>query len=455
MDSNIIIRVRRTALDNQQESADFRIQRICGYINVKDFCKLMYTADNKVNPRSAKINPVVKQIQETLRNNPELFWIKSRGILISTHQCARLDRNRLRLSFDQSDSDGIMDGGHNTLAIAAYIIQRLFSVSVTTWQECKSFWQQNISSIEKAIGSAGNAKQFDFLIPVEIIAPLNETQPGISAQEVYTSELYFSEVLPDICSARNTNAQLAETAKSNQIGLYDELKVITKDLDIIWKSGEGSGIKCDDVIALACLPLLFLQEQGVLRPEAPVKLSPISLYSQKSKCVSYYRRIISDPSVSERRSGKHIIRNKAVLSALKLVKDLIQYFDQLYLIFPDMYNAVPGCKFGPINSVKMMPCEVHFRSTPRKSDKTYPDGFIYPLLCSTTKLMQYDEKTQTVSWKKAPHLLGGDELVSAHHQDTYVNFIKVLNFDPQRVGKEKAMYDVAADMYLKILAQED
>lgn len=453
MNNNIIIRVHNVTHDTQAESDLFHMQRLCGYINVKDFSKLMYAAENKVNPRSAKYNPVVKQIHETLRETPELFWIKSRGILISTHQCERLERNRVKLYFDNEDSDGIMDGGHNTLAIASFIIDSAFSEMPKTWEECKRFWQQNFDTLDKYINTSYNNGTFNFLIPIEIIAPLNENLPNVDVQLADESSEYFSEVLPDICSARNTNAQLTETAKSNQIGLYDELKEITKGLNIVWKSGEGIGIKCDDVVAIACLPLLYLMENGGLKLESPAKMSPISVYSQKSKCVAFYKKIITDSAVSTRKEGKHQIHHQGVLSALRMVKDLIYYFDILYRIFPDMYSAVPGCLFGRIGAVKNQPSHVHFRTTKKACDKTYPDGFIYPLLCSATKLMQYDEKTQEISWKINPAKLTAKELVNEHHQDTYVNFIKVLNFDPQKIGKEKAMYDVAADMYMKLLNQ--
>ena len=96
-------------------------------------------ADNKVNPRTAKINPITKSIHETLETSPDLFWYKSKGILLSTESCKFLDRNRIEISLGDEEHEGIMDGGHNTFAIGTYLIEKLFSDKIKTWNECKDY----------------------------------------------------------------------------------------------------------------------------------------------------------------------------------------------------------------------------------------------------------------------------------------------------------------------------
>lgn len=61
--------------------------------------------------------------------SPELFWYKTKGILLSTEECEILDRGRVRISLDNADYEGIMDGGHNTFAIARFIIDKLYGIS--------------------------------------------------------------------------------------------------------------------------------------------------------------------------------------------------------------------------------------------------------------------------------------------------------------------------------------
>ena len=88
------------------------------------------------------INKITKSIHETLDTSPELFWFKSKGILISTETCEELDRNRVKISLNNLDYEGIMDGGHNTFAIATFLIEKLFDKRLKDWNECslmKSF----------------------------------------------------------------------------------------------------------------------------------------------------------------------------------------------------------------------------------------------------------------------------------------------------------------------------
>ena len=96
------------------------IQRIAMPISPVDFIKLLHFADSKVNPRKAKINPIVKAIEETLEYSPELYYFYSKGILLSTLYFDLLDRNRVRLSFSEDEIEGIMDGGHNAFALGSY-----------------------------------------------------------------------------------------------------------------------------------------------------------------------------------------------------------------------------------------------------------------------------------------------------------------------------------------------
>ena len=453
----IIVRVRNLVLDGQQEGSEFRIQRICGYLNARDFSKLMGAAESTVNPRTAKVNPVVKQIFETLANYPELFWIKSRGVLVATKQCVHLERERVKITLGDENYEGIMDGGHNTLAVAAFLLKELFDVKVTKWKEAKEYWLEHQKEIDQAIDEEMGREDScaNFLVPIEIIAPLNEGLKGVTSEQAEDSEQYFMNFLPDICAARNTNAQLNETAKGNQTGLYDELKkCVPERTRVVWKTGDGEGVKCDDVVALTCLPLMYLADHGALGLKNTPKLSTVCVYSQKSKCVDYYKKIVTSPEVSVHERGKYVITSKAVLSALKLVKDIIQFYDWLYLTFPSIYNGVEGCSFGRIsavNTTKESP--LHFNTIDKKSDKTYPDGFIYPLLCGITALMQYDPAKQVLSWKKELATLTKEDFTKDNDQCTYVRMIKILNFDPQKVGKEKAVYDVATDLYKKMLAR--
>lgn len=431
--NNLILKLGHSS-EFQISKEGLKIQKIVSSISPLDFIKLLFYADNKVNPRTATVNTITKSIYETLDTSPELFWFKSKGILLSTESCELLDRNRVRLSFDNIDYEGIMDGGHNSFAIARFIIDKLYTKTLKTWDECKDFWKNNFEDILSKF--ADRSAEFKFSIPIEIITPNNENG---AINEFYD---YISE----ICSARNNNVQLKETAKGNQVGYYDYLKGVLSEHDIIWKTGSTGSIKSEDVISLATLPLIFLKEQNLL-PNDIRCLSKISIYSQKSKCVEFFNEIMGHKDISTVENGKYILKINSVKTALNLVDDIIKLFDKFYICFPNLYHqAAPG-KFGRITSVNNKKrSKAPFSTTTENCDYQYPYGFFYPLLCGITNIMAYDNAMDEVYWKIDPKRLDLNKLDLSQ----YVELIKATQYDPNKVGKAKMCYNEAENIFLKL-----
>ena len=109
----------------QKSNEEVKIQRISSSISPYHFIRLVSVSDNKINPRAARENGITCDIRETLDLSPNLFWLMSKGILIATENCKLLDRGRVSLTTD-GDREGIMDGGHNALAISQFLITKLF-----------------------------------------------------------------------------------------------------------------------------------------------------------------------------------------------------------------------------------------------------------------------------------------------------------------------------------------
>ncbi len=417
-----------------------KIQKIVSSISPKTFIALLKEADNKVNPRSAKVNRITKSIHETLETSPELFWFKSKGILIATQSCEQLERNRVRITLSNTDYEGIMDGGHNTFAIASYLLENLFDerMRIKDWEDCKAFWDERYDEIVDRFN--GKADQFRFSIPIEIIAPNSEAG---ALDDFYDS-------IAEICSARNNNVQLSETSKGNQEGYYEILKQSLGDkYGIIWKSGDAGKIKADDVITMASLGLIFLDNKELLPEGFARKLNRVSLYSQKGKCVEFYNSLMSEKEVSEKEKGKSKLNNELIQSALFLTGDILKYFDKLYAEFPGMYNCVsPG--FGRIGSVKNTSSRVPFGTISEEVSYHYPHGFFYPLLYGLVELMRYDEGSNTVSWIINPAAIDLNKLDISQ----YVDLIRMVNYDPQKIGKTNAFYNEAENVYRKYLANE-
>jgi hypothetical protein len=432
---NLIIRLNDSnSLQISREGV--KINKIVSSISPLTFIRLLNRADNKVNPRIAKVNRITKSIHETLEICPELLWLKSKGILLATESCKILQRNRVEITLDDPDYEGIMDGGHNTFAIAIYIIDKLFDEKIKDWDDCKQFWKENFDEIMKRYEE--REAEFQFSIPIEIIMPNDENG---SLEEYYD---YISE----ICSARNNNIQLSETAKGNQVGFYDYLKkLLDKEFEIIWKTGDQGKIKSEDVISLAALPLIFLRNNDLL-PEDLKGLNKINIYSQKSKCIDFFNSVIENKEVSNTVNGKHDLKNNYVKSALSLTGDILKFFDRMYVEFPNLYHkAAPG-KFGRISSVIMKPSRVPFHTVGDESEYQYSFGFFYPLISGLTSLMEIDRINQKVKWKIKPTKLDLLELDLTQ----YVNIIKLVNFDPQKIGKGEVFYKEAEVVFDKIAA---
>jgi hypothetical protein len=435
MKNSLIIRLNDS--NSLQVSPEgVKINKLGSSISPINFIKLLQKADNKVNPRIANVNKITKSIHETLEISPELLFFKSKGILLATESCKILERNRIEITLDNFEFEGIMDGGHNTFAIAIFIIEKLFDITIKKWDECKAFWDENYDEILRRFEE--RESEFQFSIPIEIITPNDEDG---AVEEYYD---YISE----ICSARNNNVQLSETAKGNQVGFYETLKSnLETKFDVIWKSGDHGKIKSEDVISLASLPLIFLKNNGLL-PKDIKGLNKISIYSQKSKCVDFFNSVMAHEDISQLDNGKYILEDKYVASALLLTEDILRFFDKMYIEFPNLYHHASPGKFGRITAVNNKKTgKVPFFTTETEADYQYSFGFFYPLISGLTELMGIDEKTKSIGWIVNPNELN----LSSLDLTQYVNIIKLVNFDPQKIGKGEVFYNEAESVFSKIL----
>lgn len=428
----------------QPSHEEVKINRISSSISPYNFIRAVAVADNKINPRSARDNGITADIRETLESYPNLFWLMSKGILLATENCKILDRGRISLTLE-SEREGIMDGGHNALAIAQFIVSKLYQNTkyFKDWGECKEFWAKHFKDIIKRFNEAGGNEVFPFTIPVEIIFP---SEANGAIDEYY-------ETISQICTARNTNVQLKQSTQDNQVGIYDILKEkLSIAKRVIWKSGQTGDIKVEDVISMAVIPLMFLQEKKILPNDKTIKMfNAISVYSQKSKCVDFYGDVLKHQSISTKLEDKYIVNDRLVKSALYMVDDIIKAYDKLYLVFPDIYNSNAG-KFGRINAVEQKDSKsfyAPFLTSKQKIEYKYSAGFILPLFCGIRKLMRINEETNTIQWiiNPAEPSFNFTKLKC----DKYIEMVKFLQYDPLKVGKASMMYMEGQDIFSSYL----
>lgn len=428
------------------------VNRITGLVKVKHLIPLISELNLEANPRDSKVGLVTAAIRESLETTPETFPFKSKGILLAASEYTELERKRYSLKFNSPDLEGILDGGHNTLAIGMYVLDLALGdeapsqlKKVKLWQDFKILWDDSLDEIQSYTSSlTEDDTELSVLVPVELLVPADLEDP-ITVDE-------FNRSLLDICSARNNNVQLKTEAKANQHGYFESLKSALPEhlrKDVEWRPNEGGDIKVADLVALSWVPLRKLMESENFLDESNKKVEPVSavqIYSSKGECVSRYERLMSSKSVSESANNGYAreLRSPTVLSAIKIAGKMPELYDLIYELFPDAYNKQDG-KFGRIIPVKKMN-SVKTKQTKfsqKAIDWRYPDGYIIPLVVGLETLMGIDPSSGQIQWKTEPEVFirkNLDDIVGK-----YKGIVEMVNYDPQKVGKASAAYAAASD----------
>ncbi len=452
--SNVIIRFSQLC-----EQEDGAIKRLIGFVKARYLMGLFGDLTLDANPRSAKRNSVVEDIIESLRETPDIFQFKTKGILLGTTEYEPLDRRRFRLHFDEPAFEGVLDGGHNMLAIGIYMLEEGCPEEIQPeinkikyWEDFQEVWRKNKSYVENI------KEELTFNIPVELLVPSDMNDEQIKQE--------FKLSLADICAARNNNAQLTTEAKANQRGFYETLRnslpeEISKAVE--WKTNEWEDtsrrpIKVRDIIAFSWIPLSLLEREGLLPTKtergSPLNfaISPQKIYASKGELVNLFDKLMEHPAVSKATNGpRHELHNSSVGSAFQMVGDLVRLYDEIYKNIGAAYNANGG-KFGAIKAVKI-PSRKKAR-TPylqKEADYIVPDGFILPILYGLRSLMFVNANGE-IKWSTDPF-----DFIDKHLTElmgTFKMLMEVANFDPQKVAKNEQSYRLM-EQTTRFLLQND
>jgi len=433
--------------DERAEQTFGDITKISGFVRGRHIIPIIDSLDLEANPRSARVGRVTNAIIESIVTTPKEFPFKTKGILLGATEYELLDRGRVKATFRERDKEGILDGGHNTLAIGIHIL-RLAGVPETKikkardWVTFRTLWAASEEDVKQFRGSlaAFGASEPDedelaFRIPVELIVPSDPDD------EVVVGE--FQSSILEICAARNNNAELPMVAKSNQAGFYEDLKSLlpsTTASRIEWKPGEGGAVKVADLIALTWIPLSLLDPMPTDPGEKPV-VAPIpqNLYRSKGECLAKYDDLMRLDAVTVEHEGTAELRNPRVLSALKVAAKLPEVWDLIEERFPVLYNQAGG-SYGRIVAVKKLNASAspkHSKFEGRVIPTASPDGFLWPLIYGVRALMR-QQPDGTIAWITDPVAF------LQHHQSeivgAYMAVMQAFGWDPQNVGKAPLAY---------------
>lgn len=435
------------------------IRKISGFVKLGNFIDIINVLDLEANPRASKVGNVTSEIQDSITTTPDLLPFKTKGVLLAAADYEELDRNRWRLTFTDPTTEGILDGGHNTLAFGLYILKNAFDLvgkrlpkRISSWNDFKECWNDNQVLVETYRDSLRDtdSEELNTLVPVELLLPAD--------LDDYEIEGSFRSNLLDICAARNNNVQLSVGTKANKKGYFDSLKSIIEQKDpglnarIEWKLNDGGDIKVENIIALTWIPLSLLKpvtDENNRKVEPP---SANSLYSSKGLCLKSFERLMSSPDVTIKTEKDYIreLKSHSVAQAFDVAADLPKLFDYIYEVFPELYNKC-GKKYGRISSVKALNNKKKIKVTPfglKEISILSPDGFIMPLVYGLQALMEVKEENsrQSIGWRvDDPNTWLEDNLEGIVRR--YSDILVPWNYDPQKVGKALQSYNQALDFY--------
>lgn len=441
------------------------ITKVIGLVKPRYLIQIINYLNLEANPRGSKTGPVTSAIQESLNYDKELFPFKTKGILLASSEYERLDRNRYRIAPDNIEIEGILDGGHNTLAIGLYLLEKALEREELSlprgkksWDDFKTLWDQHSSLLESYCNyikeNEDSIDDLDFFIPVELLIPRDSKDSD--------SQKTFNSNLLEICAARNNNVQLPVSDKANQHGYFDALKNLLEKKNpalfsrIEWKSNDGGSVNVQDLVALAWIPLSLLNpvkdEKGqFIKPPAPT-----TLYSGKSSALKNFEKLMGSNEVTLVTDAdyKRELRNPGVARALEIAAELPELYDYIYEKFPSLYNTAGGT-YGRINAVKSLNEKRKIKSAPFSGKEVHyvsPEGFITPLVYGLHALMECveDDGYMVVKWITDPKEFLEKNLGKI--VERYADIFGPWNYDPQKVGKALSSYKQSVDYYKMALA---
>lgn len=436
--------VRFEVVDSQTHGA---VTRLIGLVRLRNLLPLFDAADLEANPRSAKAGAVTSDIIDSIETSPELFPFKTKGILIAASICRALERRRYQLLFENTAIEGILDGGHNTLALGLYLLRQVMDDAkgwrrIKTWQDFKAAWsihRQAVAAL-KSQHPSGDGGPLDALVPIEVLVPADAEDDLVLNQ--------FTSSLLEIGAARNNNVELTLETKANKKGYYDELrKMLPESISkhVEWKTNDGGEVKVRDLVALSWIPLSLIE-----LPSSVSAPSPAKIYSSKGECTKAFDMLMSDPSVSKPTGGEytHELHNVPVGSALEIAAQLPALYDYIYRHFPSAYNDGGTGRFGRLTSVKLaadMRTKPTSPFTKQPVSYSYPEGFIMPVVYGLKALMKRDENGKIAWVVDDPVRFLEENLVTIVRK--YRVIIEAFSGEPQKIGKNEGSYTLAADAF--------
>ena len=233
-------------------------------------------------------------------------------------------KKRYKIQFNRSPEyfkkNGIIDGGHNTLALSLYILEVFSKESKkeTYWSNIRNILEDHKDIILSEIKTKDECKNIH--IPVEFIYPTQDSEKDL---KVYLQSLH------EITRARNTNSQLKATALDNYEHIYDGLK---KGLDskivenVRWRENAPQRIDLTEIFSILGIVLanqkISDDINNVVELRDKSKSNINLLWKQKKKTTKIITDLLKNEDVCTMINGEYTITHPLIQSAMLLTNDL-------------------------------------------------------------------------------------------------------------------------------------
>lgn len=369
------------------------------------------TVPDGVNPRShdpeCLRSPVAKQIEQTILNQPEDFYLANRGAtLIAQSVSFDPKSGNVEIIINDPENQGLADGATTDAVIA--------KVQTQLAREILERKDANYSDLVQGIRSGTKGEVPEILrngrIHLEVLLGLEDRTR-----------------LANLVQGRNTSRQVRGWSMADFRGAFDWIKDVLEDPknQFAGKVGyeENSG---KDISVLDILSILTLFHPEFEEKEAGgVDKAPVIAYSNKGR-------------MDQRLMDEKLLAGYQKLSPLMI--DVLRLHDYVYANFERAYDAVygPKAKLGRREGVesRLMGEPYELPLTGLKSNYIIPSGFIFPLLASLRALISF--RNDYAKWRVDPFKFF----------DTYgyilvaelIEQVEAQGGNPNVAGKRKLVY---------------
>ncbi|MEX2286160.1 MAG: AIPR family protein [Planctomycetaceae bacterium] len=375
-------------------------------------------APDDVNPRSheeqALSGSVPKAIEQTIRENPEDFYLANRGETILA-QSVSFDPEKQAVEIVLTDHSGdaarhgVADGGTTDGVIAR--VQK--EIAEACGVEYRSLTADQIP------GYLRNAR-----VHLEVIVGLEDR-----------------ERIERLVQGRNTSRQVKPWTIADFRGSFDWIKEILDGGDspfrgkIGYEENAGAPVNILEVLAILTLFHPMYDSKGK---------APTIAYSSKGR-------------MDKRLTDENAAPGYRALGSI--LKDILNLHDYIYANFHAKYReAVPGGRLGRRGKSDDRVFPKSPKTLPLSGLETQyqvPTGVLYPLLSSLRALVRYpkEDEKNGATWRMDPFAFfdkNGAELM-----ENLISQLEVLQNNPQTMGKTKTVYTALHDRARLLVADAE